>query len=180
MGNFLILAHLFSNSGFALASEEVHEATLFSLAFPALNAAIFFGFLFWKLKAPIIEFFHARSKQITDVYERAHLRAREAGIKQSHLEERLKGLEKEINKIKKENAELMNHWEQRITREFQARGLKLKTDALLRLEAEKKSIASRFQSEMVDLVVDGAKVTLRENKEAKNKVGQKILEGLNT
>lgn len=181
MNLFYICSALVSAS-MAIASESESHAELgpSSLLFPFFNFAIFVGFLTWKLKAPLKLFFEDRSKKITEIFNRARVKSQEAKVRQSHLEEKLRSLDKEIAKINKDNADLMKHWEARIVAETKAKLEKLSSESRLRLDAEKQGLFAGFKRQMLNEVTNKTKLAVASNKSSGADASKKILEGLGT
>jgi len=149
-----------------------------SLIWPAFNVAVLASLLIWKLKTPARNYFNTRAQTIASIMERAQAKAKEAEMMMQMQRKKLDGLDAEIKKINSETDLEIEKFKSNYHQEVHERIAKLKTDASMKIEAEKKQLSEQLNSVLLDQVVAKAKVTFKGDKELNNKATSKILEGL--
>jgi F0F1-type ATP synthase membrane subunit b/b' len=155
-----------------------HHASITSLIAPAINVAIFFGFLFWKLRAPLAEYFANQSKQVANTLERANLKSKEAQIMLEGEKRKLNNLPNEIKSIQQQSEADIVNFEKNLSKEVEDKTQKLKADANAKIQADKKALLDELNAELLNQVISKTKSTIKKNKDYQNKVSTKLLQGL--
>ncbi len=146
---------------------------------PAINFFLLFGFLVYKLKKPIQNAFIKKAKDISDSMDRANVKAKEAQAKLEIQKNKLLNLDKEIISLKESTEREVQSFEKRYKEEIDLKSMKLKQDAALKLEAERKANLNKMNTEMVDLIISSAKLKVKQDQGLKNKINNKIVQGIN-
>lgn len=164
------------SSAFAAGSGDgEHHASVADLIFPAINAAIFFGFLIFKLKKPVAQMFENNAKEIKEFNDLAEKKSKEAKIKLDMYQEKLSGLDKDVLKIKEETRQDAEKLKAEVSNETKEKIERMNKDAQNKLESEKNAIVKKIYSELVDKVVISAKQEISKDSDKKSKATAKLL-----
>lgn len=155
-----------------------HHGHISDLIAPAVNVAILVGFLVWKLKAPLRKHFQDMASSVSNSIERASLKSQEAKIMLETEEKKIANLTNEVKGIHSQAEADVAHYERTLSKETEDKTHKLKTDATMKIQAEKKAMVDSLNAELLDQVVNKAKSTIKGNKDYQNKVSSKLLGGL--
>lgn len=145
---------------------------------PTINVAILLGVLIWKLKGPLRNHFNSKSEEVSNTLERANLKSREAQIMLEGEERKLANLENEIRAIHQNADNEVLTFEKKLSKETEDKTHKLKSDATLKIQADKKAILDEVNAELLNQVIAKTKSTIKTNKEYQNKVSTKLIQGL--
>ena len=171
----LIFTYAISISSAFAAGGGDHHASVADLIFPAINAAIFFGFLIFKLKRPVAQMFENNAKEIREYNDLAEKKSKEAKIKLDMYQEKLSGLDKDVQKIKEETRQDAEKLKAEVKKETEEKIDRMNKDAHNKLESEKNAIVKDIYSELVDRVVISAKQEISKDSDKKSKATAKLL-----
>jgi F0F1-type ATP synthase membrane subunit b/b' len=181
MKNLLLLVLLMSTNVFAGGSgpaPTTWEEFFPTLFWPAFNVILLIVLLVWKLKTPVSSFFHTKSETIAEIMERASVKAKEAEMMMQMQRKKIEGMEVEIEKIHSDVETEMKNFEASYAKEVDERIEKLKTDAALKIEAEKKQLTEQLNSILLEEVISKTKQTIKSNKQLSEQATSRALEGL--
>lgn len=173
---FLLL--LIYSSGVFAAGGDGHHSSLKDLIAPTINVSILLGFLFWKLKKPLHDYFSTKSEEISNTLERANLKSKEAQIMLEGENRKVANLNNEIHAIHQHSENEIIDFEKKLSKETEEKTQKLKIDANSKIQADKKDVLDKLSSELLNQVISKTKTTIKTNKEFKNKVSTKLLQDL--
>lgn len=180
MNKLIYIAALILNvTTVVAAGDGGHHASISDLIFPAINAAIFFGFLIFKLKSPVAQMFDDSAKQIKEFNDLAEKKSKEAKIKLDMYQEKLSGLDKDVQKIKEETRQDAEKLKSEVKQETEEKIERMNKDAQNKLETEKNAIVKKIYGELVDKVVVSAKEQISKDSDKKSKATAKLLSQIN-
>ncbi|HLW56662.1 MAG TPA: ATP synthase F0 subunit B [Bacteriovoracaceae bacterium] len=145
---------------------------------PAVNVALLGGFLIYKLKGPLSQYFINLSKNVTDSIERASIKSQEAQMMLENEKRKQANLENELANIKNNALADAQAYEKKVEIETENKIQKLKSDATLKINAEKKARIDSLNNELLEQVIKEAKTTIKTNKDYQNKASSKLIQGL--
>ena len=175
---FLNLLALFSFSAFASES-GAHHGHASDLIAPFVNVAILAGFLIYKLKKPLNDYFQNQAKETSQSLERASLKSKEAQVMMDTQERKNSNLQNELAEIKNKSISEIQSFEKAYSAETNQKVEKMKLDAVQKVEAEKKAILNEINSQLLDEVISKAKLTIKSNQDYQKKASHKLIEGMN-
>jgi len=152
---------------------------LSSLIAPVVNVGILLSFLIWKLKGPVSEMFRTSSKDVKETLDRAAAKAKEAKVLMDAQKQKMDNLTNEVSQIKKRSQDETKLYENQSNEEFRLKTIKMKENASLKLEAEKKLAIEKLNNSLLDEVISNAKEVLRNDKGLSEKASEQLLIGLN-
>jgi F0F1-type ATP synthase membrane subunit b/b' len=142
------------------------------------NVFLLGGFLVWKLKGVFKKHFTEKSESVSEIMERASVKAKEAEMMMQMQQKKIDGMTQEISKINSDVAVDVERFKNDYSKEVQDRITKLKNDAAQKIESEKKELANELNETLIDSVISKAKVALNKDKKLNEQATSKILEGL--
>jgi F0F1-type ATP synthase membrane subunit b/b' len=178
LNKLIYIAAISLNANAVLAAGGGHGSVT-DLIFPAINAAIFFGFLVFKLKKPTAQMFEDSAKKIKEFNDLAEKKSKEAKIKLDMYQEKLSGLDKDVEKIKTETRQDAEKLKESLKKETQEKVERMNRDAQNKLESEKNAIVKSIYGELVDKVVVSAKEEIKKDSDKKSKATSKLLSQIN-
>ena len=164
--------------GNAFAAGDGHHGSPADLIAPAVNVAILGGFLIWKLKGPLSSYFTNLSKNVSDSIERASIKSQEAAVMLQKEEQKQAGLASELESIQKQALADAVAYDKKLSEETESKIHKLKSDASMKINAEKKATIDALNSQLLEQVINEAKSTIKTNKDFQNKASSKLIQGL--
>ena len=168
---------LLALSGTAYASGDGHGSP--SDLIPSFfNVFLLGGFLVWKLKGVFKKHFATKSESISEIMERASVKAKEAEMMMQMQQKKIDGMTEEISKINSDVAVDVERFKNDYSKDVQDRITKLKNDAAQKIESEKKELADELNETLVDSVISKAKEALSKDNNLNEQATSKILEGL--
>lgn len=165
-------------SSTAMAAGDGHGGPADLIA-PAVNLSLLFGFLIWKLKGPMSDFFKGKSTETKEMIERAATKAKEAQMMMETQKRKIEGADAEISKMENEANAVLEKFEQDYKISVDRRINKLKEDAGQKIEAEKKELLDKLNSQLLDEVIKNTKTKLQSDKSLGDEATKQILQGLN-
>lgn len=154
------------------------HASISSLLAPVINVGILFGVLVWKLKGPLHKLFVSKAEEVGNTLERASLKSKEAQMMLDGETRKLNNLQTEVKSIHAQSENDVLVFEKSLSKETEDKTQKLKSDANLKIQADKKSMMDELNSELLNEVIKKTKSTIKTNKDYQNKVSSKLLQGL--
>lgn len=153
---------------------EVHHVGPGSLIAPAFNFIVLFGFIIYKIKAPMKKAFEQKSKKVSEILDRAAVKAKEAQVLLDVNTKKLSDVDNEIITIMKNIEDDSRKLAQESERDLKDKTEKLKAEAISRVEAEKKNMISELNRELVNDVMKKTKDLIVSNKTIQNSLNQKM------
>ena len=142
-----------------------HHPTMKDLIAPTFNFVILFGFLLYKIKAPMKSFFDTKSKKISEILDRAQVKSKEAQVLFDLNTRKVKEADHDAANILKAAEEDAKKFAQDCDREAKDKTEKLKSEAFNRVEAEKKVMINQLNKELVDeVILKSKKIIATDNK----------------
>lgn len=160
------------------AAHGAHHSSPTDLIAPAINVAILFGVLIWKLKGPMRDAFVAKSTEVANTLERASLKSKEAKMMLEGEERKMANLQNEIKTIHAQSETDVVTFEKNLSKETEEKSQKLKVDANSKIQADKKAMLDELNNELLNQVIQKTKTTIKTNKDYQSKVSTKLLQGL--
>ncbi|HLT22072.1 MAG TPA: ATP synthase F0 subunit B [Bacteriovoracaceae bacterium] len=164
-------------AGNAMAAGDGHGSPADLIA-PITNVVLLAGFLIWKLKGPLSNYFTNLSKTVTETIERASIKSQEAQMMLENEKRKQGNLQAEVESIKNQAMSDAAAFEKKLEVETESRIQKLKSDANLKINAEKKAALESLNNELLEQVINEAKSVIKTNKEYQNKASSKLIQGL--
>lgn len=173
---FLVLV-LLSGSVLASGGGEGHgsPADLISSFF---NVIVLGAFLIWKLKGVFKKHFSNKSKEVSEIMERANVKAKEAQMMMDMQKKKIENLNSEISKLNSDVTTDIENFKEDYSKEITERINKLKSDASAKIETEKQELANELNETLVDSVIAKAKEAIKNDSSLNSKATASILEGL--
>ena len=164
-------------SGSAFAAGDGHGGPMDLIA-PAVNLSILLGFLAYKLKGPASNFFSGKSASVSEMMERASVKAKEAEMMMQMQSKKMEGANEEISKIESDVDSEISKFKTAYESEVQERIRKMKEEAGLKIEAEKKELLDELNSTLLDQVIAKTKATLKNDNTLNENATKGIVEGI--
>jgi F0F1-type ATP synthase membrane subunit b/b' len=169
---------LLAMSGSAYASGDGHHASAWDLIPAAVNVSLLFGFLIYKLKTPATEFFKNKSSSVSEMIERAAVKAKEAKMMMEMQNKKMQGAGEEVTKLEKEADDQIASFKKNYEVEVQDRIKNMKEDAGQKIEAEKKELLDELNSNLLAEVIAKTKKTLKSNSSLGESATKSIIQGI--
>jgi F0F1-type ATP synthase membrane subunit b/b' len=160
------------------SSEGGHHGSITDLIPPFFNVAVLFGVLAWKIKGPLKKYFDSKSDEVANTLQRANLKSKEAQLMLDSQQRKNASLDAEMKKIQQQAEKDVQTFEKKMSQEIEDKTLKLKTDANLKIQADKKAMIDDLNVELLNQVIQKTKSTIKTNKDHQGKVSSKLLQGL--
>lgn len=160
----------------ALANEaEHHEPSIWDLKYPLLNFIIFASIIIWAVKKPLKEMFDKAAGDVVSQMNSAAEQSKDAQQKFNSFESKVKNLDSEIVKINQDYEEEAVRYSKLQAEETEAQIARLKRDVESKLAGEKKELMDNLNHEVLNLVVEKAKGTIKADSNSKKMATDKIL-----
>ncbi|MFZ4712897.1 MAG: hypothetical protein ACOYL6_04250 [Bacteriovoracaceae bacterium] len=157
-----------------------HIPSAKDLIAPAFNFIVLFGFLLWKLKAPMQKYFTTKAKKVSEILDRAQVKSKEAQVLFDLNTRKNKDVEQEAANIQKNAEEDAKKFALECDKEAKDKTEKIRSEAIGRVEAEKKALINQLNKELIDEVIMKSKkmITTDANikKDLTNKVVKEIVQ----
>lgn len=173
MVKLFIVLNLIITSAFA-ASGGGHVSELIA---PFVNIFILLSFLVWKLKTPMSNYFKQKSADVSEVMERASVKAREAEMMLQMQKTKLEKLDEEVSQIGTETEKLISTFKRDYEKSIEDRIQKLKADASQKIESEKKEMMEKVNATVLDEVIARAKAGVRANESLSKNITENLIQG---
>lgn len=155
-----------------------HHGSPSDLIAPAVNLGILLAVLIWKTKGPLKNYFINKSQDIENTIERANIKSKEAQMLLETEERKAANLDSEVKAIYEQAEKDVAAYEKSLSKETEDKTQKLKADANLKIQADKKAQLDELNSELLNQVIAKAKTTIKLNKDYQSKVSTKLLKDL--
>lgn len=155
-----------------------HHGSLADLIAPAVNVAILFGALIYFTKDKLKAYFDNKSAEVANTLDRANTKSREAQLMLDNQKNKMAALETELKNIQQQSETDVLVYEKNLAKETEDKITKMKADANMKVEADKKQMLADLNAELLEQVVSKAKSTIKGNKDYQSKVSNKMLQGL--
>lgn len=175
MKNTILFTLTFLISFSLLASPHGESASgIGSLWKPYLNFFLLAGFLVWKLKKPLRQYFINKADLVIQASTEAESRSKEAKIILETTQRKLKNLDTESSKIVTRSEEEAKEFEKLTKKETEARSEEIKRNAQKRLEAEKAQLVNQFNKNLLEDVIEKSKKLVMSGNEQRKSVSKKL------
>lgn len=164
-----------SGTAFAAGSGQGSPTDLIPSFF---NVIVLGALLIWKLKGVFKKHFTTKSESISEIMERASVKAKEAEVMMEMQKKKIDGMNEEISKINSDVAVDVEKFKNDYSSDVQERIRKLKNDAALKIDAEKQELANELNEKLIDSVIAKTKNILKNDKGLNDQATSKVLEGL--
>ncbi len=149
-----------------------------SLIPPAINVLLLLSLLVYFLRKPAKNFFQSKSETVSEMLERASSKAKEAQAMMDAQMQKAKNAEGEIQKLEKENEQLIAQFMEEYKKDVEQRIVKMKEDAGQKIEAEKKEMLNELNSNLLDLVISKTKQEIRSSNDLTQNAAKNMVKGL--
>lgn len=163
-----------THGGGHAAGAEAHHPGMGSLIAPAFNFVVLFGFILYKSKAPMKKAFEQKAKKISEVLDRAGVKAKEAQVLLDLNNKKLSDVDHEAATIMKNTEEDVKRLALDSERDIKDKTEKMKSEAIARVEAEKKNMISELNKELINDVMKKTKALITSNSAVQKSLNQKM------
>ncbi len=174
MKTFVTLLTLFV-ADMALAAGGAAHGSVTDLVYPAVNFFALFFFLIFMLKKPLREMFDKKADDVTNLYEFADKRDKEAKIKLEMFQKKMNNLESEKNKIEKNAEKEAKEFVTRAQQESEEYLKRLDRDSESKINHERTSLENQLKEDLVSEVIEKAKNKISNDKELNKKATSKLI-----
>jgi F0F1-type ATP synthase membrane subunit b/b' len=143
-----------------------------------VNIALLAAGLLYILVPKMKEHFSTKSNEVTNIMERASIKAKEAKMLMDVQKKKMDNLDAEIIDLKKDGETEISNFRANYSEEIDTRISKLKEDAAKKIETEKQELANNLNEELLDAVIASAKIKIKADKNLGSEATSKMLEGL--
>ena len=175
MNKFIVLAAFTITPVLAAGGHGGGHAT--ELIAPFVNVLILASFLIWKLKTPMSNYFKQKSADVSEVMERASVKAREAEMMLQMQKTKLDKLDEEVSQIGSETKKLISEFEKEYEKNIEDRIQKLKADASQKIDSEKKEMMEKVSARVLDEVIARAKAGVKGNEALSKNITENLIQG---
>lgn len=145
-----------------------------SLIAPAFNFIVLFGFIIYKIKAPMKNAFEQKAKKISEILDRAGVKAKEAQVLLDINNKKLTEVDNEAAAIMKNTEEDAKKLAADSEHDIKEKTEKLKAEAISRVETEKKNMISDLNKELINDVMKKTKGLISSNSVVQKTLNQKM------
>ncbi|MCK5879193.1 MAG: ATP synthase F0 subunit B [Holophagae bacterium] len=147
---------------------QLREGYWFELTAKIFNTIVFFGFLFWLLKKPVVNALRSQRENLALQLEDAERKEKEAADRLAQIEKRMAGLKDEVEEILKKTDEAANREKQRILEQAKLEADKIQRIAEREIENRFRTARDELRKYMTDLAVENAQAILIEKMETRD------------
>lgn len=169
---FLIM-FLFSSTAYAAGAGGPSD-----LIPSMINIVLLIGLLTYLLKDTLKSHFKTKSEEIASKVERASAKAKEAKFMMEREQKKMSAVDAEIASLETDVKTQLSQFETDYKNSIEARKASLKTDAAMKIEAEKKDLLDDLNSKLLDNVIAKSRNILESNPELNTEAARKMIEGL--
>jgi len=169
--SIFLSTQLLANSG----EVSHHVASISDLLMPAINFALLFGFLFYKLKTPINEMFVKKSKDIEELFYSASKKDKDSQSRLDDINQKFKELgflREEV--MKKTEADLIALKETN-TEDIKAHLEKQKSDLNAKINNETQKSKIQIEEALMKSVLANVQINVKKDASIKNNITDKLL-----
>ena len=169
---------LFIFPSLVFAAGDGHHAGIDTLLWPVINFSVLFGFLFWKLKTPMSEYFKNLSKTTKAAMDDADAKSKEAKLKFEANQKKLDQLESEVDKINRAGDEEIRKFEDSFMADLKIKAENNLVDAGKRLELEKQVALNQLGEKVLGEIISQTKTNINSDTSNKSKAEKTVIERL--
>lgn len=145
-----------------------------SLIAPAFNFIVLFSFIIYKAKIPMKKSFEQKAKRISEILDRAGVKAKEAQVLLDISNKKLSDIDHETAAIMKNTEEDARKMAADSEKDIKEKTEKLKAEAIIRVETEKKNMISDLNKELINDVMKKTKGLITSNSAVQKSLNQKM------
>ncbi len=160
MRNLMIMLLLLCAMPLA-ASGELPEGYWFEMIAKVFNFIVFFGFLFWLLRKPIAEMLDNSRRELKRKLAEAEEKEETAARRMKEIEDRMAGLETEVEEILRRTDEAARQEKENILERAKQEAEKIRLAAEREIENRYNTARRELQAFVADLAVDKAEELIR-------------------
>lgn len=143
-----------------------------------VNIAILAAILLYILIPIMKDHFKTKSQDVSQIMERANVKAKEAEMLMVAQKKKISNLESEVDGIKKDASTEVSTFKSNYEKEVESRITNLKQEASIKIEIEKQEMANNLNEQLLDAVIANAKSKIKADQGLNAEASNKILEGL--
>jgi F0F1-type ATP synthase membrane subunit b/b' len=143
-----------------------------------VNIAILAAALLYILIPIMKDYFKTKSHDVSQIMERASVKAKEAEMLMVSQKKKISNLDSEIDGIKKDASSEVSTFKSNYEKEVQSRITNLKQEASIKIETEKQEMANNLNEQLIDAVIANAKTKIKADQGLNTEATNHILEGL--
>ena len=160
----------------AQGASDASMASVGSLKWPLVNFVILFGFIIWKVRKPLREFFTKNHHEIQGRYTLAQEKEMEAKIKLEMYQKKVDEVEEECERILRVANSKGQLFADEYRKEILLREKKMREDGIRKIEGEKGQILGKLRNTLVETIVNLTKKKFDRDNHMKRKINQRLLE----
>lgn len=175
---FFIAATAYANEhggGHGGGAHGGHAPSPKDLIAPAFNFIVLFGFLLYKIKGPMADFFNTKAKKVSEVLDRAQVKSKEAQVLYDLNNKKVKDVEQEAANIQKTAEEDARRYAIECDKEAKDKTEKIRAEAFGRVEAEKRAMINQLNKELIDEVIMKSKKMIATDTNIKKDLTNKVV-----
>ena len=158
-----------------LAAGGSSHGSVSDLLFPAINFFALLCGLIYLIRKPMAEMFTNNAKEVTNLYEYAEKKDKEAKIKLEMFQKKMENLEGEKNKIVKNAEQEANGFIEMSKNESGEYLDRLARDSKAKVQFEKNSLENEIRESLVNEVIGKAKEKISSNNDLTKKATEKLI-----
>lgn len=158
-----------------LAAGGGSHGSVSDLLFPAINFFALLGGLIYLMRKPMAEMFTNNAKEVTNLFEYAEKKDKEAKIKLEMFQKKMENLDGEKNKIIKNAENEASAFIESSKNESGEYLKRLAEDSKAKVQYEKSSLEDEIRESLVNEVINKAKEKISSDKELTNKATKKLI-----
>lgn len=171
MFRLICITLLVSTSAFAAGK----GGGISSLAYPALNFVLLFGFIIYKARKPLSEMFSTKANEVEELYQFAEKKSQEAEARLDQFNEKMTKVGTETTKILEEakvDADRFAVEQEVETKEALER---IKRNTASKLESERKNMLHQLNATLLEEVISKTKANIKQDNAAHTKATDKLV-----
>jgi F-type H+-transporting ATPase subunit b len=172
---YLIALILLVTTSQVLAAGGGSHGSVGDLLFPAINFFALLAGLIYLMRKPMAEMFTNNAKEVTNLFEYAEKKDKEAKIKLEMFQKKMENLDGEKNKIIKNAENEASAFIESSKNESGEYLKRLAEDSKAKVQYEKSSLEDEIRESLVNEVINKAKEKISSDKELTNKATKKLI-----
>jgi F-type H+-transporting ATPase subunit b len=161
----------------AFAAGDGHGSPL-DLIPPFINFILLFGFIIYKIKKPLGDFFVKKSHGIEETLKRAELKSHESKSLFELASKRLSSLPSEMSKLEAEVESETNQIIKGLKAEAEETKKKQETDLQRRIEAERNQKIKLLELNFLNEAMASVKSKLKNNSQMRSEISKNLSQGM--
>jgi len=151
----------------------------FDLLAPAVNVLLLVGFLIWKLRGPVNNFFKSKAEEVKQTLEKAEIRAKEVEKLYREQKEKMDKLPQAITEAEQESVAEVANYKTELETNFKERLEDLNDEAKAKMNAQQSEALSELEELLLNEVIAKTKNQITSDAQLANNVNKNLLEGAN-